>query len=425
MGQINWQRTRDILICIICIGIIGWSSISILSLFVDAIIILLLAMAVAFLITPLVNLQTHYGMPRVLATLLTYVIVLAVIVGFGYELIFSLIQQAVTFSDTIVNFATDLPKTFQDSIKFLENQGVPYSNIQKVLDQVQSQAYGFATTLTNNALNFIFTLTNALLSIFLVAVLSFYLVLDGKRIRDSIISISPRRMLSNVLLFEDALNRVVGNYIRGQLTLAIIVGIFTGTVCFATGLGRFALVCGVLAFLFETIPMVGPGLASIIPILLSLLLPGPFPRTFEIVACFVVIQILESNVLGPRIVGHAVGLHPVAAILALLIGAKLFGVFGALLSTPIVAAAWVVIASLYRSIRGESPDDLLGKKRNSWPLRPNLSGFIGARRRPPHTHERGPNSSEEIEEEPTPDVVVTPSDQHGSYSGNVGLTSSD
>ncbi|HEY4386992.1 MAG TPA: AI-2E family transporter, partial [Ktedonobacteraceae bacterium] len=315
MGQVNWQRTRDILICIICVGIILWSSISVLSLFVDAIVLLLLSMAVAFLITPLVNLQTKYRIPRVLATLLTYVVIIAVIAGFGYELVFSLIQQAVSFSNTITSIATDLPQTFKNIINFLELQGVPYSNIQRVLDQIQGQAYGFATMLTNNALNFIFTLTSALLSIFLVIVLSFYLVVDGKRIRDSLVSIAPRRSLSNVLLFEDALNRVVGNYIRGQLTLALLVALGTGVACMATGLGKFALICAVLAFLFETIPMVGPALASITPILLSLLLPGAFPRTFEVVAWFVAIQVLESNVLGPRIVGHAVGLHPVATIL--------------------------------------------------------------------------------------------------------------
>jgi predicted PurR-regulated permease PerM len=366
MGQINWQRTRDILICIICAGVIFWSSVSVLSLFVDAIVILLLSMAVAFLITPLVNIQTKYRVPRALATMVTYIVVIAIIAGLGYELIFSLIQQAISFSDTITSIATDLPRTLQNSILFLEHQGVPYSNIQRILDQIQGQAYSFAALLTNNALNFLFTLTNALLSIFLVIVLSFYLVVDGKRIRNSLISIVPRRSMANVLLFEDALNRVVGNYI-----LALLVALATGIACVATGLGKFALICGVLAFLFETIPMVGPALASVTPILLSLLLPGAFPRTFEVGLWFVAIQVLESNVLGPRIVGRAVGLHPVAAILALLVGAKLFGVFGALLATPIVAAGWVVIASIYRSVRGESPDQLLAKKNRpaAWWLR--------------------------------------------------------
>src|ERR1700694_5935755 len=78
---------------------------------------------------------------------------------------------------------------------------------------------------------------------------------------------------------------------------------------------------------------------------------------------------VESNILGPRIVGHAVGLHPVASILALIIGAQFFGPFGALLATPVVAASWVVIASLYNSLRGKPTTTLLEKKRSPW-IRP-------------------------------------------------------
>jgi len=112
--------------------------------------------------------------------------------------------------------------------------------------------------------------------------------------------------------------------------------------------------------------MVGPALASIPAILISLLLPDPFPRTYVILIYFIIIQLIESNILGPRIVGHAVGLHPVASILALIVGVQLFGPFGALLATPILAAVWVVITSFYRSFRGESADEMLANKRTSW-----------------------------------------------------------
>src|SRR5579864_2307929 len=127
--------------------------------------------------------------------------------------------------------------------------------------------------------------------------------------------------MEHVLIFEDALNRVVGNYIRGQLTLAALIGILAGLGCFFLGLSKFALIIGMLAFLFETIPMVGPTLASIPAILISLLLPDPFPRSYWVAIYFIAIQLIEGNVLGPRIVGQAVGLHPVASILALVIGA--------------------------------------------------------------------------------------------------------
>ncbi len=382
MGNVNWQRTRDILICVICIGIIFWASWSVMGQFVDAILILLLSMAVAFLVTPAVNLLVKSGFPRLLACLLVYALCIAAIVGLSYELTSTLIRQVQEFSTTIINFASALPANVVSVRDLLIKQwGIPPQNIQNALDQIQLQATAFAQSLASNALNFLFIVTNAFLNIVLITVLSFYLTLDGKRIRDSLVSIVPKRSLPNVLLFEDALNRVVGNYIRGQLTLALLIAIFAGTICIVTGLGNYALIVGVLAFLFETIPMVGPALASIPAILLSLLLPDPFPRTFTVVALFIVVQILESNVLGPRIVGHAVGLHPVAAILALLIGAKMFGVFGALLATPIVAAVWVVIASIYRSARGESPDQMLARKRTPWTLQ-RPSRLTRVKRRP-------------------------------------------
>lgn len=382
MEHVNWQRTRDILISVICIGIIFWASWSILGLFFDAVVILLLSMAVAFLLTPAVNLLAKYSIPRLLATIVVYIIVIAVIGGFGYALVLTLIKQAVTFSTTITNFATALPDTFKSLINNLEKGGIPPANINAAISQIQSSATDFARSLATNALNFVLIFTNALVSIVLVGVLSFYMTLDGQRIRDSLMSIVPRRWMPNALLFEDALNRVVGNYIRGQLTLALIVGICSGLICVFTGLQDYALIVGVLAFLFETIPMVGPALASVTPIILSLLLPGAFPRTFEIILGFIILQAIESNILGPRIVGHAVGLHPVAAILALLVGAKLFGVLGALLATPIVAAAWVVIASIYRSARGETADQMLARKRATWVL-PRPTGQFTVRKRRP------------------------------------------
>lgn len=367
MDQRDWRQTRDVLICVICAGIIFWALWSVLGQFVEAIIILLLSMVIAFLLIPIVNLLVRYRIPRVLASVVTYIVVLGFIGWLAYELGVSLIQQSLIFSNTVITFASSLPQTFHSTIEYLEkHSSIPPENINAAISQFQAQATDFARSLATNAVNAFFIITNALFNIMLVIVLSFYLTLDGKRIRESFVSIVPRRWLPNALLFEDALNRVVGNYIRGQLTLALIVGLCTSIICLATGLGSYALICGVLAFLFETIPMVGPALASLLPLLLSLLLPDAFPRTFFIALCFMMLQAIESNILGPRIVGHAVGLHPVAAIMALLVGAKLFGVFGALIATPLVATAWVVVASIYRSARGETADEILTHKRIPW-----------------------------------------------------------
>jgi predicted PurR-regulated permease PerM len=373
MERVNWQRTRDILISIICIGIIIWFAWGLLlGVFVHTVVLLLLSLALAFLLTPAVNFLQKQGLPRVLATLIMYIVAIAVLGGLGYALTFSLIQQVQTFSSTIINFITNLPNEGTSLIDFLQHQGIPNSSIQNALGQIQAYATEFARTTATNVLNIVVILTNTLIDIFIILVLGFYFTLDGKQVRDNLVSIVPKSWMTSVLTFEDALNRVVGNYIRGQLTLALIVGVLAGLGCTFLGLRSYALIVAVLAFIFETIPMVGPALASIPAILISLLLPDPFPRTLWIVAWFVGIQLIESNILGPRIVGHAVGLHPIASLLALIIFAQLFGPFGALIATPVVAATWVVIASLYRSAHGETADQMLANsRRTGWVIRRN------------------------------------------------------
>jgi predicted PurR-regulated permease PerM len=398
MDRVNWQRVRDILIVVICIGILGWAAFSIMGIFVHAIVLLLLAMAVAFLVTPLVNLLDRY-IPRLLATLIIYVFVLSGLIALCYALVFSLIQQVDYFSTHLPEYVLNLPTTYTATLDWLVKQGIPISSINKAISTIDDQANALALSLAANLVSIVQIVADVIVNILLVVVLSFYLTLDGKRIRNALVNIAPKRTMPHVMLFEDALNRVVGNYIRGQLTLATIIGVLAGVGCYFLGLSNFALIIGALAFIFETIPMVGPTLASIPAILISLLLPDPFPRTYAVLVYFIIIQLIEGNILGPRIVGHAVGLHPVASILALIVGVQLFGPFGALLATPILAAVWVVVTSFYRSFRGESADEILAKKRTSW---------IRRRSQQNHNESFGATGSEELKMDIVPPHFTTP-----------------
>ena len=374
MERVNWQRIRDILIVVICIGIMVWAAFTILGIFVHALVLLLLAMAVAFLVTPLVNILHRY-VPRLIASLLVYLLVVSALIALCYALVFSLIQQVNYFSTHLPQYVQNLPATYTVTLDWLVKQGIPISSINKAISTIEDQANALALTLATNLVSIVQIVTDVIVNILLVAVLSFYLTLDGKRIRNALVNLAPKESMPHVRVFEDALNRVVGNYLRGQLTLATIIGLLAGVGCYFLGLSNFALIIGVLAFIFETIPMVGPTLASIPAILISLLLPDPFPRTYVILIYFIIIQLIEGNILGPRIVGHAVGLHPVASILALIVGVQIFGPFGALLVTPILAAVWVVVTSFYRSFRGESADEILATKRTSWIRRSSKQSY--------------------------------------------------
>jgi predicted PurR-regulated permease PerM len=385
MEKANWPRRRDILLSIVCIGIIIWFVWNLfVGLFIHAVLLLLLSMALAFLITPGVNFLEKNKVPRPLATLILYIIALTLLSLLFFALAFSLIQQVLSFRVVVTNFFINLPDQFKYLDDFLVKRGIPQANIDDAINQVRGQLVGFAQTAATNVVNVAFVVTSAFIDILLILVMSFYFTLDGRNIRHKLVSILPERSLKTFAVSEDALNRVVGNYIRGQLTLAAIIGVLAGVGCYFLGLSGYALIIAFLGFLFETIPMVGPALATIPALLISLLLPDPFPRTIWIILYFVCIQMLESNVLGPRIVGHAVGLHPIAAILCLIIGVQLFGAFGALLATPIVAAAWVVTVSLYNSAKGKTADQMLEHKRKPIVIRP--PGVFLPRRKKVNTH---------------------------------------
>ncbi|MBV9020031.1 MAG: AI-2E family transporter, partial [Ktedonobacteraceae bacterium] len=212
MNSTIWQQRRDILISVICIGIILWAAWTVLGQFVDVVVILLLSMAIAFLVTPLVNRLVRYKVPRIPATLLVYIVILVVLSALSALLISSLVHQVVALSATVISFFSDLPNRLSNFQLYLVKQaGIPQTNITQAIDQISSQATSYAQLAAGSAVNILLVLSGALINILLILVLSVYLTLDGKRIRDSLVNLAPQSWLKHVLLFEETLNKVVGN----------------------------------------------------------------------------------------------------------------------------------------------------------------------------------------------------------------------
>jgi predicted PurR-regulated permease PerM len=134
------------------------------------------------------------------------------------------------------------------------------------------------------------------------------------------------------------------------LTLAVIVGVAAGVGTGLLGL-PYAVVLGVLAGLFELVPMFGPILSVIPALIVSLFMP--FPTVVWVILFFLAVQQVENNVLVPRISGHAVGLHPLGALFALLAGFQLAGVLGGLFAVPLAGVVWVLLGVAYRNALAE------------------------------------------------------------------------
>jgi predicted PurR-regulated permease PerM len=145
--------------------------------------------------------------------------------------------------------------------------------------------------------------------------------------------------------FVLSLDKVVGGYIRGQLFLSTLAGLLGGGGAAVLGV-PYPLLIGIMTFLLQSIPVIGPMVALVPAVLISLFFM-PVVTTVLLAAWFLVFQQIVTNVLGPRVNSMAVGIHPLEAILAVLVGYPLGGFLGAFLAVPVAGIIHIVVRELY------------------------------------------------------------------------------
>jgi predicted PurR-regulated permease PerM len=212
-------------------------------------------------------------------------------------------------------------------------------------DLVVTQGPGFAERMGA----FAGGLISALIDLVLVLVVTFYLLLDKRRFRVSMLrSVDPSKRPAARSVFIEV-GRVFGAYVRAQLVVAGSLGLLVAGAMFALGV-PYALFLGLFAALAELIPMVGPFVGAIPALVVSLSLP--FPTVLWVAIAFLVIQQIESNVLVPRLSANAVGIHPIGSILALVFGFEVGGIVGGLFAVPIAGLIWVLVSTAVNAWRG-------------------------------------------------------------------------
>ena len=282
---------------------------------------------------------------RAAAMAIVYLLAAVVLVGGLTLLAGPFAVQAAALVGDLPKYATELQTRLPQMQGFLADYG-----IQTDIDQVKAGATGAVqqggTEVLGRLLGTLAEVGGLLLDAVLVLVISVYLVADGTRLRERSLAIVPAVYRDRTLFFQANVARVLGGYLRGQLTLAAIVGLATGVGMSLLGL-PYAIVLGVLAGLFELVPMFGPILSAVPAIIVALFLP--FPTVIWVIIFFLVVQQIENNLLAPRISGHAVGLHPLGAMFALLAGFQLGGILGGLFAVPIAGVLWVLMGAAYRN----------------------------------------------------------------------------
>ena len=356
--------TSRVAIAMVAIVILG----VVLLLAADAIRPFILGVLLVYLLAPAVERLARLGLPRGIAVLIVFVVVVIVVGAVLFIALAPLLAQARELIADLPNLVNQVRTSFLRYYAGLNLTPVIRDAIDTWLANLASgvggpDVPGIASSVFGSILGVVTTIAAyAILPAWL-----FYILKDRPRLADALESSLPAGWRGDVFAMFAIVDRVFGKWVRGQLALGVTVGIlsYLGLMGLSIAVhpvfGRYAILLALVGGLLELLPFVGPLLAAIPALLIGVTAgPGPF---FAVLALYVAIQLLENNVLVPGIQGSAVDLHPSAVLIALVVGFTLGGILGAIVSLPIAAAGRDMFRYWFHRV-GEphaSVDDSLGR----------------------------------------------------------------
>jgi predicted PurR-regulated permease PerM len=311
---------------------------------------LVLAGAITFLLNPVVTRLHRRGFPRVIGTAAAYAIVIGVVVIIGL-LVSPLVEEQVDLlSEEWPEVRADLEDTINDlSKESVENDWpIQIPSVEELEGQVgdrngEESNFGAQVTSLTRLAERIF---HVALIFILGPIVAFYLLMDLPHIRRVTEEMIPDGSRDEVLLIAHRLNLAVGGFFRGQLAVAVIVGILVSLGLLVIGLPGW-LIVGMIAGLFNMIPLIGPYVGAVPGIVIALT-QRDLKTALLVVAVMTIAQQIDNHFISPVVMKRAVQLHPAAVMMALLIGGTLSGFFGLLIAVPFAASLKIVGGHIWR-----------------------------------------------------------------------------
>jgi predicted PurR-regulated permease PerM len=303
--------------------------------------LLLLGIAIflAVALGPAVDFFSRGRVPRAAAILLVYVLILAVFAGVMALIVPPVINGATDLSRDIPSYIDDLRNN--DTIREFDNKYDITSKLQEEAQKLPNRLGDAAGALQSVAAG----VFNAAFQVLTILTMTFFLLLDGRRIANFLITRFGRHREERVRGIAGRIYKSTSGYVAGALTITSINGILTFTVLSILGV-PFAVPLAVLMSFFGLIPLVGATIGGVIILIVTLF--TDFPSATIIYGIFLIFyQQLENNVLQPFIFKRTVNVPPLAVIVAILAGSSILGVVGALVAIPIAAALQIVIKEYY------------------------------------------------------------------------------
>ena len=303
-------------------------------------------MILAYLLDPLVDRVEKIGIRRSLSTFFVLTIFFVCSAGSSLLLLPVILNQLSNLTSFLPTLISNL-EPFMRQVRSLVDNAIKADNSNQLslpVADILNWAGGFLTEIISSSLAF----ANLLSLIIITPIVAFYLLRDWDLIINKVKSWMPITQKVRIVEQVVKVDRSLSALVRGQGAVCLILALYYSVSLTAVGL-QFGILIGVFAGIVSFIPFVGAILGAILSIGFSIIQFETYTPILLVAGIFLVGQVLEGNFLTPKLIGEAVGLHPVWVIFALLTGATLFGFLGVLLALPIAVVVAVLIRFSLRS----------------------------------------------------------------------------
>jgi len=331
-----WDQLNNlVLVRFLLLFASGWAFVQILAYFETVIVIFAFAAILAFLLSYPVRWLQRF-LPRGIAVIVVFLISLVLIISLTVTVGLSIISQAQQLINSVTLFLNSLIPLTERLEEFLRNRNVQV-DLNAIQQQLQNQIFtGISIGLTYSLSTIQIFFAN-FLNLILIAVVAFFMLLDGQRLWSFILKIVPRNHRNRFALI---VKRKFLGFVRGQLTLMLFL-ISSTLIVFLVLQVPFSLVLATIIGVFDTIPGIGATLGVSI-VFLIVLSQSVWLAIKVLIAC-IVLQQIQDNLIAPRVMQGSLNVNPVVIFFALLVGARVAGLLGIFLAIPITG----VIVSLF------------------------------------------------------------------------------
>jgi predicted PurR-regulated permease PerM len=303
---------------------------------------ILIALFLALALNPAVEFFERKGIRRGLAAGVVFMIALAAVGLLGLLVIPPLVAQIRDFIDAVPDFIDELTAG-RGPLGFLQDD---YQIVDRVREAIEEQGAGGVLGVAAPAQAIATSVITAVVGLVTIIFLTFFMLLEGRRSVDRFLALLPESTRPRWERVGSDIYRTVGGYVSGNLLISLIAGTVSAIVLFVLG-SDYAIALAVVVGIFDLIPLAGATIAAIIVSTVAFIELG-WVKGLIVVAFFIGYQQLENHVLQPVIYGRTVQMSPLAVLIAVLIGAELAGVLGALAAIPIAGTVQAIFRELLR-----------------------------------------------------------------------------